>query len=244
MRYKFFNLRPTLEGFNYCQPKVETVLFLVAGQTLLLTLDFVGREIDAVSNLTLVSTNGTDLETFSITQGQGVYQDSFFVTFIPTAERFRLKVTGLDKNGARFQRTKPTLFTLGDVKLSPNVDNRNNSNAIFPGKRLELEINVKNSGDRQALYFAASDDLNFFNSISPTQGTVGKNDTLVLRVSLLAPSDATYGVTSTVTVFASQNSDLTQVVNFMVLFVTVGSEVSKCSRICGTDVFEVFYSQN
>ena len=207
---------------------------------MLLTLDFVGREIDVVSNLTLVSTNGTDLETFSITQGQGFYQDSFFVTFIPTAERFRLKVAGLDENGARFQRTKPTLFTLGDVKLSSNVDNRNNSNAIFPGRSLELEINVKNSGDRQTLYFAASDDLKFFNSISPTQGTVGKNDTLVLRVSLLAPSDATYGVTSTVTVFASQNSDLTQVVNFMVFFVTVGSEVGKFSRICGTDVLRCF----
>ena len=174
---------------------------------MLLTLDFVGREIDAVSSLTLVSANGTDLKTFSITQGQGFYQESYFVTFIPTAERFRLKVTGLDKSGARFQRTKPTLFTLGDVKLSPNVDNRNNSNVIFPGRRLELEINVKNSGDRQTLHFTASDDLKFLNSISPTQGTLGENDTLVLRVSLLAPSDATYGVTSTVTVFASQNSD-------------------------------------
>ena len=203
---------------------------------MLLTLDFVGREIDAVSNLTLVSASGTDIETFSITQGQGFYQDSYFVTFIPTAERFRLKVTGLDKSGARFQRTKPTLFTLGDVKLSPNVDNRNNSNVIFPGRSLELEINVKNSGDRQTLYFTASDDLKFFNSISPTQGTLGENDTLVLRVSLLAPSDATYGVTSTVTVFASQNSDFTQVVNFMVLFVTVGSKVSKFGRLRGTEV--------
>ena len=51
------------------------------------------------------------------------------------------------------------------------------------------------------------------------------NDTLVLRLSLLAPSNAKYGVTSTVTVFASQNSDFTQVVNFMVLFVTVASKV-------------------
>ena len=203
---------------------------------MLLTLDFVGREIDAVSNLTLVSASGTDIETFSITQGQGFYQDSYFVTFIPTAERFRLKVTGLDKSGARFQRTKPTLFTLGDVKLSPNIDNRNNSNVIFPGRNLELEINVKNSGDRQTLYFTASDDLKFFNSISPTQGTLGENDTLVLRVSLLAPSDATYGVTSTVTVFASQNSDFTQVVNFMVLFVTVGSKVSKFGRLRRTEV--------
>ena len=145
-------------------------------------------------------------------------------------------MTGLDKSGARFQRTKPTLFTLGDVKLSPNVDNRNNSNVIFPGRSLELEINVKNSGDRQTLYFTASDDLKFFNSISPTQGTLGENDTLVLRVSLLAPSDATYGVTSTVTVFASQNSDFTQVVNFMVLFVTVGSKVSKFGRLRRTEV--------
>ena len=228
-----------MKGVTYGYLLIKRVFpsfFLVAGQTLLLTLNFVGKEINRVSNLTLVGNDGTDLETFSITQGQGFYQDSYFVTFVPTAERFRLKVTGLDKSGARFQRTKPTLFTLGDVKLSPNVDNRNSSNAIFPGESLDLEINVKNSGDRQTLYFTASDDLKFFNSISPMQATVGKNDTVVIRVSLLAPSDATYGVTSTVTVFASQNSDFTQVVNFMVLFVTVTSKVSKFSWIGGTDV--------
>ena len=193
---------------------------------LLLTLDFVGQDIDAVSNLTLVDVDGTDLETFNITQGKGFYQDSYYVTFIPSSNRFRLKVTGFDTSGARFQRVKPTLFTLGDVKLSQDVDSRNNSNAIFPGETFELEIIVKNSGDTQTLYFTASDDLSFFNSINPGQSTLGKNDTLTLRVTLVAPSDATYGVTSTVTVFASQNSDFSQVVNFMVLFVTVASKVS------------------
>ena len=193
---------------------------------LLLTLDFVGKDIDAVRNLTLVGVDGTDLETFNITQGEGFHQDSYYVTFIPSPDRFRLKVTGFDTSGARFQRVKPTLFTLGDVKLSQNIDGRNNSNAIFPGETLELEISVENSGDTQTLYFRASDDLNYFNSINPVQNLTRKNDTLTLRVTLLAPSDATYGVTSTVTVFASQNSDITQVVNFMVLFVTVASKVS------------------
>lgn len=193
---------------------------------LLLTLNFVGQNIDAVSNLTLVGVDGTDLQTFNITQGEGFYQDSYYVTFIPSPDRFRLKVTGFDTSGARFQRVKPTLFTLGNVKLSQNVDSRNNSNAIFPGETLELEINVENSGDTQTLYFTASDDLNYFNSISSNKSTLGKNDTLTLWVTLVAPSNATYGATSTVTVFAAQNSDFSQVVNFMVLFVTVASKVS------------------
>ena len=193
---------------------------------LLLTLDFVGQDIDAVSNLTLVGVDGAELETFNITQGEGFYQDSYYVTFIPSPDRFRLKVTGFDTSGARFQRVKPTLFTLGDVKLSQNVDSRNNSNAIFPGETLELKINVENSGDMQTLYFTASDDLSYFNSINPGKSTLGKNDTLTVRVTVAAPSDATYGVTSTVTVFATQNSDFTQVVNFMVLYVTVASKVS------------------
>ena len=94
---------------------------------LLLTLNFVGQNIDAVSNLTLVGVDGTDLQTFNITQGEGFYQDSYYVTFIPSPDRFRLKVTGFDTSGARFQRVKPTLFTLGDVKLSQNLDGRNNS---------------------------------------------------------------------------------------------------------------------
>ena len=92
---------------------------------------------------------------------------------------------------------------------------------------MELEINVKNSGDPQVLYFKASDDLEYFNSINQSQASLGKNDSLVLRISLVAPSDAKYGVTSTVTVFASQDSAFTQLVNFMVLFVTVASKVSE-----------------
>ena len=174
--------------------------------------------------------NGTDLETFSIIQGEGLYQDSYFVTFVPTAERFRLKVTGIDKSGTRFQRIKPTLFILGDVKLSPSVDNRNNLNTVFPGESLVVEINVKNSGDSQTIYFTASDDLGYFKSISPSQDRLRKNGTVVLRLSLRAPSNAPYGVTSTVTVFASQNSDFTQVVNFMVFFVTVASKVRKSRK--------------
>ena len=195
-----------------------------------LTLDFVGRkEIDRVSTLNLVDLNGTDLETFNITQGQGFYKNTYFVTFVPSAEKFRMKVTGTDKSGARFQRVKPTLFTLGDVKLSQNVDNINGSNSIFPGETLEVEIDVQNSGDTQRLYFRASDDLQYVTnaSINPLQGILRKNNTLVLRLALTAPSNARYGVTSTITVFVSQNSDFTQVVNFMVFFVTVASKVSE-----------------
>ena len=162
---------------------------------LLLTLDFVGQDIDAVSNLTPVGVDGTDLETFNITQGEGFYQDSYYVAFVPSPDRFRLKVTGFDTGGARFQRVKPTLFTLGDVKLSQNVDSRNNSNAIFTGETLQLEINVENSGDTHTLYFSASDDLGYFYSINPGQSTLGKNDTLTLQVTLLAPSNATFGAT-------------------------------------------------
>ena len=185
----------------------------LSGQTLWLTLDFVGRkEIDRVSFLTLVDINGTDLETFNIIQGQGFYKNTYFVTFVPYTEKFRLKVTGIDTTGAHFQRVKPTLFTLGDIKLSQNVDNINGSNSIFPGE-------------------TASDDLKYFRSISPSQDTLGKNDTLALRLALIAPSNARYGVTSTVTVFASQNSDHTQVVNFMVFFVTVASKVSEIWQV-------------
>ena len=111
----------------------------------------------------------------------------------------------------------------------------NSSNMLFPGESLEVQVKVINSGDTQTLHFTASDDLGYFNSISPTSDNLGRNDSLILRVTLLAPSNAPYGVTGTVTVFASQNSDFTQVVNFMVFFVTVTSKVRdlgihRCSR--------------
>ncbi|XP_068697149.1 von Willebrand factor A domain-containing protein 7-like [Montipora foliosa] len=194
------------------------------GQTLLLTMDFVGKGIEQAISLTLVGINGTDLEKFSITEGRGFYQGSYFATFIPTAGKFRLKVTGIDKSGAPFQRMKPTLFTLGDVKFSPNVVSRSGLTTVFPAERSEVEINVTNSGDSQTIYFSASDDLSYVKSVNPSQANLQKNGTIVLRVALLAPSDASYGVTSTVTVFASQNPDYTQVVNFMVFFVTVASK--------------------
>lgn len=209
------------------EKKPSPFVHSITGQTLLLTLNFVGQEIDEVTNLTLVGIDGTSLETFNITQGEGFYQDFYYVKFIPSADKFRIKVTGFDTTGAKFQRVKPTLFTLGDVKLSQNVHSSNSSNAIFPGESSELEISVVNTGDFQQLYFNASDDLNFFRSINPSQRSLGKNDSLLLRVFLAAPSDAKYGVTSTVTVFVSQDSGFTQLVNFMVLFVTVASKVSE-----------------
>ena len=190
---------------------------------MLLTIDFVGEGLQKACNLTLVGVNGSDLGTFRIMQGS--YKTSYFVTFVPSAEKFRLKLSGTDKTGASFQRAKPTLFTLGDVKLFKNINSRNSSNTIFPGKTTEFEINVRNSGEMQNLYFTASDDLEYFKTIKPLQGTLGKNDTLVLRLTMVAPSNAKYGVTSTVTLFVSQNSDFTQVVNFMVLFVTVAAKV-------------------
>ena len=183
-----------------------------------------------MNNLTLLAVNGTELETFRITQGKGIYRDSYFVTFVPTAESFRLRVSGLDNQETRFQRVKPTLFALGDVELSQNIANKNSSNAIFPGEMLHLGIKVSNTGDPQALSFSASDDLAFVQSVTPTQVILDSNGTSVITLSLLAPENSTYGTTSTVTVFAYQNSDLTQVINFIVLYVTVASKVSVTTK--------------
>ena len=68
-------------------------------------------------------------------------------------------------------------------------------------------------------------------TLVPRKAPWEKNNTFVLRVALTAPNNARYGVTSTVTVFASQNSVFTQVVNFMVFFVTVASKVSKIWQV-------------
>ena len=80
----------------------------ITGQTLLLTLDFVGQEIKEVTNLTLIGIGGTSLETFNITHRKGFYQDFYYVKFIPSTDRFRIKLTGFDTAGAKFQRLKPT----------------------------------------------------------------------------------------------------------------------------------------
>ena len=79
--------------------------------------------------------------------------------------------TGLELNWKVLTQQEPNFsgWNQLDVKLSQNVHSSNSSNAIFPGGSLELEINVANTGDFQQLYFNASDDLNFFRSINPSQ---------------------------------------------------------------------------
>ena len=85
----------------------------ITGQTLLLTLDFVGQEIKEVTNLTLVGIGGTSLETFNITQGKGFYQDFYYVKFIPSTDRFRIKLTGFDTTSTVV--TVQTPFFQGDL---------------------------------------------------------------------------------------------------------------------------------
>ena len=107
--------------------------------------------------------------------------------------------------------TKKANKSLESVQTHKQISNKNKVN------QQEGETRKNRANGKFELIFG----------INPSQRSLGENDSLLLRVSLAAPSDAKYGVTSTVTVFVSQDSGFTKLVNFMVLFVTVASKVSE-----------------
>ena len=180
--------------------------------------------LNEVRSLSLVNTNGTVLESFPVKKGQGIHRSSYYVLFSPTAQRFRFQLTARTNEGKIVQRTKPTEIKMETVELSFDYQLVNNVSRIFPGVSRKIPLNVRNAGSSAAFKLNAIDDLGYVQSVNPDNHTVSKNETVVVNLIMRAPSNATPGDTSTVTVYAiPENSQ--QPSNYMMFYVSVAGQV-------------------
>lgn len=193
---------------------------------MLLNLAFTKPElIKEVSSLSLVNSNGTVMESFTVDKGQGIYSGSFHVLFTPSSERFRFQLTGKTTDGKTLRRVKPTEIKIEEVQLDFNYRSVNNSRTIFPGITSKIRLKITNTGNSQNFTLKAMDDLGFIKSLVPNYRFVAANDTAEFSVVVRAPANASFGETSTVAVYATPtSSDKTS--NYMVFYVSVITKVS------------------
>lgn len=182
--------------------------------------------LNEVTFLSLINTNGTVLESFSVQRGQGIDTNSFNVVFAPTVQRFRFLITAKTTGGKIMQRIKPTEIRMETVELSFDDRSVNNFSRIFAGIPREIPLKIKNVGSAQILTLRANDDLGFVQSVNPGRLVVAQNKTAQSTLIVKAPSDAIPGDTTTVTVYAIQ-SNSQQPSNYMVFYVSVAVEVKE-----------------
>lgn len=192
----------------------------VKGQTLLLNLAFTKPEfITEVTSLSLLNSNGTAMESFTVERGQGIYSDSYHVRFTPSSERFRFQLTGKTTDGKILRRLKPTEIQIGEVQL--DYRSVNFSGRIFPGIAANLPLKIKNVGRSKNLTLKAMDDLGFITSkLVPNYLLVAENKTAQFSLVMRAPANASSGETSTVTIYATEKSS-GKLSNYMVFYVIV-----------------------
>lgn len=185
------------------------------------------RLLSEVTFLSLVNTNGTVLESFSVQRGQGIDTNSFNVVFAPAVQRFRFLITAKTTGGKIMQRIKPTEIRMETVELSFDDRLVNNFSRIFAGIPREIPLKIKNVGSSaQILTLKANDDLGFVQSVNPGRLVVAQHKTAQSTLIVKAPSDAIPGDTTTVTVYAIQ-SNSQQPSNYMVFYVSVAVEVKE-----------------
>ena len=176
-----------------------------------------------VTLLSLINTNGTVIESYSVTKGQGIHGGSFYVHFTPSVQRFRFQLTGKTTKGKSLRRIKPTEIKLETVDIGFDYRLANNSRTIFPGITRKIPLKIRNTGTTRNFMLKATDDLGFFQSLVPSNCTVAENETVELTLEVRAPSDASSGKTSTVAIYATNNDQLS---NFMVFYLGVAAKVN------------------
>ena len=180
--------------------------------------------VQEIDNLTLIDEDGRGIETFPVIRGKGLYSNSFYCTYTPS-ETFRIQVSGHDNKGNIFVRIKPTLYILGDVQLSRSNEANDSLDAIFPGEMHQVPIKLENMGPRRKLYFKSTDDKGYVRNITPDSVTLESKSFVVAKLYLKAPPTASYGETTTTTVYVSDSPTHESALNFLVFYLTVASKV-------------------
>jgi archaellum component FlaG (FlaF/FlaG flagellin family) len=157
---------------------------------------------------------GTVLQTLSLTRGSGVAAQEFVGAVTLPNTSFLAYVTGLDVNGAPYQRALPSTVKPQTVKIIAPP-----SQVLRPGQTTTYTFQVKNVGPADTFTFSGADDKSFLRSVSPTTFTLNANETRNVTVQLQPPINALPGASDTLTV--TVRSATTDANNFAVVTSTV-----------------------
>ena len=191
-----------------------------------MSFELSGRDhIGNISSLSIVDKQANEAKTLSIKEGKGFHKGKYYSLFVPTVQTFRIKITGLDANGAEFQRLKTSLINVGTTELK-QVLAGNGSIAVSPGDSIKLKFILRNKGKSDEFRIKAIDDMSYTQDVSPYSVRLEQNASVDISVTLKVNQSALHGTTATITVSVEAGSLEESASSFIVSYVSVAAKVS------------------
>ncbi|XP_071103361.1 von Willebrand factor A domain-containing protein 7-like [Haliotis cracherodii] len=189
---KFVQTNP-LNGFQY-----EITGRPIAGDiaTAIITVPSIDK-IGGITQVVLIDSTGTPVESSPLTQGRGRAATIFKGTFTLPTKTFQVSIHGTDKLGNALQRLDPMKISPLAVKLHIGTL----AGSLYIKEDLKIPFTVTNTGDsRTTIDVDITDDQGFAVSPLKKSFTLAGNSSATGTFTLHAGS--TVGVTTTVTVSA------------------------------------------
>ena len=165
----------------------------------------------------LVSESGESLRSIEMREIASDLEDHEYLGAATFPEQqFRLVVTGLDSNGARYQRTYLTAFRATTLEVVPfQVPEE-----LRPGSKTTVAFRIRNLGQAASFQVVAVDDHGFVTRGNSSRLELGQGAIANVEVDLSVPATTPPGSRVTLTLAATSASD-PDITNGTVLDLTV-----------------------
>jgi von Willebrand factor A domain-containing protein 7 len=163
----------------------------------------VSREHVASLAFDLVSQHGDEIRGVRL-KADATHDDAEFVaTFDLPSQPFRVRVTGIDAAGRRYQRVFQTLFHGETVEVTPAMSTIDD---VAPGSSSAAAFTVHNVGPAGAFRIMAADGRRMIGRFEPTTLTLESGAVATVTVWINVPADAKPGTGADITVTAVSES--------------------------------------
>jgi len=162
----------------------------------------VSREHVASASFDLVSQHGQVIQEVRLKPEATDDSDEFVATFDLPGKPFRVRVTGADTAGHRYQRVFHTLFHAETVEVVPP----NPVDDVAPGASLAIPFTIRNGGAATTFRVVAADGGRMITRCEPSTLALEPGTAAVVTVWIAVPADAAPGTGTDVTVTATSES--------------------------------------
>ncbi len=158
----------------------------------------------------LIDEFGNDLMPIVMSMGDPDAAGNEFVgTFTLPNVPFRVRVSGVDNNTKQYERQLPKIFNAQTVQVAS--DSSNVFSPLPRGTTTTLKFEITNFGEPDSFDLLAVNNLSFAQVVRPNPINLGNNETQIVEVDVVVPSEVSdvSNLLMTVTATSASNNDLT-----------------------------------
>lgn len=158
------------------------------------------------ANFSLIDSNGFKISDLTLSQNFPMASPRDFVgnVNVPSVP-FRIRASGTDLNGYSFIREFSTVF---QPQLIGVVVNGGTSLSAPVGKTTSYQFTVTNNGPSASFNVTAKDTLNYLSGLSTSGFTLAQGQSQPVMVNLTVPSNAQSGLLDSLTLTATNTTDV------------------------------------